>query len=230
MPRREPERSCIVTRSVEAPGRLIRFVVAPDGSLVADLKARLPGRGAWVTARADHVRRALDKRLFARALKGEVAVSPTLPEDIDAALERDARQFLALANKAGNVVSGFAKVEAAIASGSVAALIHAADGAEDGRRKLAGALRKRLGGAISGVPVVTDFDGQDLDLAFGRSNVIHAALVAGAGSDGFLDRWRKLRFYRGLGNEQADLGAGIGDDTIGEGLQGRNPGQDLRDE
>ena len=57
MGRTEPERTCIVTREAGSPEGLIRFVVAPDGTVVADLRRKLPGRGAWVTARADVVRR-----------------------------------------------------------------------------------------------------------------------------------------------------------------------------
>jgi len=53
--RREPERICIVTRAVAPVDALIRFVVAPDGAVVPDLRRRLPGRGIWVTAKADHV-------------------------------------------------------------------------------------------------------------------------------------------------------------------------------
>lgn len=213
MPRREPERSCIVTRAVNPPEGLIRFVVGPDGDVVPDLRRRLPGRGAWVTATAAKVSEAVRRRQFNRAFKGEVKTSPDLAEAVEAALRADLRQSLSLANKAGAVVAGFGKVEAAIGAGSVAGLLHAREAAPDGRRKLAGALRKRLGDAISALPVVDDLSGDELDLALGRSHVIHAALVAGAGSDGFLERWRRLRAYRGPDPTTADLAeAGPTDD------------------
>jgi predicted RNA-binding protein YlxR (DUF448 family) len=210
MTRREPERSCIVTREARPPEALIRFVVGPDGTVVPDLKHRLPGRGAWVTANAETVRQAIKRRLFNRAFKAEVKVPPTLADDIEAALRQDLRQALALANKAGAVTSGFAKVEAAIAGGKVAALVHAAEAAEDGRRKLAGALRKRFGDAISAVPVIDEITGPELDLALGRPNVIHAAVAAGPGGDGFLARWRRLRSYRGAHADEAMLPAELG--------------------
>ena len=203
MPRAEPERTCIVTREVRSPEALIRFVAGPDGMVVADLKHKLPGRGAWVSLSAEAVRQAAKRRLFGRALKAGVKVPPGLAEEIDEALRQDLRQALSLANKAGAVTSGFAKVEAAIAEGKVAALVHAAEAAEDGRRKLAGALRKRFGDAISAVPVIEELAGADLDLALGRSNVIHAAVAAGPGGDGFIARWRRLRSYRGMGADPA---------------------------
>jgi uncharacterized protein len=197
--RRQPERTCIVSRAVHPAESLIRFVVGPEGTVVPDLKHRLPGRGVWVSARKDAVAEAVRRRLFARAFKAQVQAAPALAEEIDEALRRDLKQALSLANKAGAVVSGFGKVESAIAGGEVAAVIHAAEAAEDGRRKLAAALRKRVGEAISAIPVVDELSGEELDLALGRSHVIHAALVAGPGSDGFITRWRRLRSYRGAG-------------------------------
>lgn len=205
MPRREPERTCIVTRIVRAPDELIRFVVGPGSEVVPDLNGRLPGRGAWVTATAEAVNQAVKKKLFARAFKGDVKASPTMADQIDEALRRDLRQALSLANKAGVVVSGFAKVEAAIGSGALAGLVHAIEAAPDGRRKLAGALRKRFRDATSNIPVVEELSNDELDMALGRSHVIHAALVAGAGSDGFLARWRRLRTFRGSTADEAGL-------------------------
>src|SRR5215204_3821461 len=81
MGRSEPERTCIVTREAGSPEGLIRFVIAPDGTVVADLRRKLPGRGAWVTARADIVRQAVRARLFGRAFKAEVKVRPRPGEE-----------------------------------------------------------------------------------------------------------------------------------------------------
>ena len=213
MPRQEPERTCIVTREVHPPAEMIRFVLGPDDQVIPDLKHKLPGRGAWVTARAEMIETAVKRRLFTRAFKTEAKAPATLAKDIDAWLLADLRQSLALANKAGAVVTGFTKVEAAIAAQKpLAALVHAAEAAEDGRRKLAGALRKRFGEAISGVPVIDVLPGAELDLALGRPHVIHAGLVAGAGSDGFLMRWHRLRAYRGAtGADQAGYPSGAGE-------------------
>jgi predicted RNA-binding protein YlxR (DUF448 family) len=199
LPRHEPERTCIVTRTVRPAAELIRFVVGPDRRVVPDLRHKLPGRGVWVTARSEAVEEAARRRLFARAFKAEVTAPEALAEEIGHALRGDLRQALSLANKAGMVISGFAKVEAAIAEKPLAAVLHAAEAAEDGKRKLAGQLRKRLGEAIYGFPVIQDLSNDELDLALGRSHVIHAALVAGAGSDGFLNRWRRYRSYCGTG-------------------------------
>ncbi|HEV2558768.1 MAG TPA: RNA-binding protein [Microvirga sp.] len=211
MPRNEPERTCIVSRTVRPPAEMIRFVLGPDAQVVPDLRHKLPGRGVWVTGTAPMVEEAVRRRLFARAFKAEAKAPPTLAADIEVALRTDLRQSLALANKAGTVVTGFGKVEATIAEKPVVALIHATEAAQDGRRKLANGLRKRFGEAISAFPVITDLSEDELDLALGRSHVIHAALVAGAGSDGFLTRWHRYRTYRGGVAEQASPSDEAGD-------------------
>ncbi|WP_443726257.1 RNA-binding protein [Salinarimonas chemoclinalis] len=212
-----PQRTCVATREVRAPEELIRFVAAPDGAVTPDLKGKLPGRGVWVSARREAVESAVKRRLFARGLKAAVTVREDLAAAIDAALVEDLRQGLALANKAGRVVSGFDTVVKTVGSKSIACLVHASEAADDGKRKVAQALRRRLGETAERIPVVTELSVDDLDLALGRSRVIHAALVAGAGSRIFLERWRRLCVYRGaIAMNAAPLdpeGAGLDDDT-----------------
>jgi predicted RNA-binding protein YlxR (DUF448 family) len=213
VPRHEPERTCIVTREAKAPAELIRFVLGPDLQVVPDLKHKLPGRGVWITARSNLVEEAAKRRLFSRAFKTEAKAPETLAKDIERLLRDDLRQGLSLANKAGTVITGFHKVESAITDKPIVALIHAAEAAEDGRRKLANQLRKRLGEAISSFPVIQELSNDELDLALGRSHVIHAALVAGAGSDGFLNRWHRYRSFCGIDADQTGLGNGTGEPT-----------------
>ena len=191
-----PERSCIVTRTKASPEDLIRFVLAPDGTVVPDIRAKLPGRGAWVTGRASIVAEAVRRKCFARAFKTEVKASADLPALVDALLERDALQALSLANKAGLVVAGMTKVESAAAKRPLAALIQAADGSQDGRRKLDAAIRARLGEAAGAIPRVQIFASSQLDLALGRTNVIHAALAVGSASQGFVSRSQRLDRFR----------------------------------
>lgn len=193
-----PLRTCVATREVRSPDELIRFVAAPNGVVVADLKRKLPGRGVWVSARREAVERAVERRLFARGLKAAVTVPDDLPDAVETALVEELRQGLALANKAGRVVTGFDTVVKTIGGKQrIAAVVHASEAADDGKRKIGQAVRRRLGDAADAVPIVTDLSGHDLDLALGRSHVIHAALVAGAGSQLFLERRRRLCVYRG---------------------------------
>ncbi len=191
------ERTCVVTRQVRDPDELIRFVLGPENVVVPDIKRKLPGRGVWVSLSRKILAQAVKKQVFARALKEKAVASADLPDLVERLLRRDALQALSIANKAGLVITGFAKVEAAIGSGAVCALIHASDGAADGKRKLGQALRRKFGQESR--PEVGDFDVDELDAALGRGNVVHAALGIGPAAKVFLASSRRFAVYRGDG-------------------------------
>jgi predicted RNA-binding protein YlxR (DUF448 family)/ribosomal protein L30E len=183
------ERTCALTREVKPVSELIRFVVGPDGAVVPDVKRKLPGRGLWVTGTRSAIEQAVKRNVFARGFKREVRAAADLADTVDHLLERAALDALAVAAKAGLVAAGFAKVEAALNKGEALALIHASDAAAEGRRKLKTP-------DDSGVVVIGDFSGARLDLALSRPNVVHAALLAGPGSETFLARVARLVRYR----------------------------------
>jgi len=188
---------------VKPVSELIRFVLAPDGTVVPDLRRRLPGRGVWVTARRDVVAEAERKRVFARGFKGEAKVEPGLADRVEKLTRDAALGALGLARKAGAVVTGFSKVEAAIGKREAAALIEATDGAPEGARKLAQAVRRTYIGE-NAVPVIRIFPSAELDLALGGANVIHAALLAGRAGEGFLSRAAALAAYLGASEGLSD--------------------------
>jgi hypothetical protein len=175
---------------------MIRFVAAPDGTVTPDLQRKLPGRGVWVTASRAVLQEAVKRKAFGRALKTAVVTPPDLPGLVESLQVRAAREALSLANKAGLVVSGFSKVEAAAERGALAAVIHASDAAPDGVRKIGQALRRRRAGDGGRIPVIGALDSSQLDLALGRSHVIHAALLDGPASRAALARFRALERYR----------------------------------
>src|SRR5271156_5352710 len=176
---------------------MLRFALSPDGSVVPDIRRKLPGRGVWTQLSFDTVRRAAAKQAFSRAFRAKVEAPPTLAETVGALLERDALQSLSIANKAGLLVAGAFKVDSAIEAGGVVALIQASDGAADGAAKRAHALRVKLGSEANAIVRIDLFKSGQLDLALGRANVIHAALKQGAASSAFLTRADRLRRYRG---------------------------------
>jgi uncharacterized protein len=210
-----PERTCIVTQAKGLPEDMIRFVVGPGAIVVPDIRRKLPGRGVWVTARAGHVTEAVKRQAFSRGFKTKVVALESLAVEIEALLTKDCLQALSLASKAGQVVSGFAKVEEAIASGAIAGLVHAADCGADGMRKLGQSLRRRYGDERAR-PRVELFRSGQLDLALGRANVIHAALIEGPASEGFLRRCRKLTLYRSGSPEAEGLDRPSGPGSNGE--------------
>ncbi|MFO1184832.1 MAG: RNA-binding protein [Bauldia sp.] len=190
----DTERRCIVTRRVAPADDLIRFVADPQGWVVPDIKRNLPGRGAWVVAHRQAVAEAVRKNLFARALKSEVKAAAGLADQVAERLAADALATISLARKAGLLVTGFTKVEAAIAGRAAVALIHASDAAADGVRKLEQAARR----FDDYRPIaVKEFSSQQLNLALGGTNVIHAALLAGRLSEEALKRIAVLSRYCG---------------------------------
>ena len=191
-------RMCAVTRQVRPIDELIRFVVSPQGEVVPDLKRKLPGRGLWISASHRAVAEAVRRNQFSKGFKRDLRAAPTLVADTEALLVRSVIEALAMAAKAGQAVSGFGKVEDALKQRQAAALIHASDGAADGIRKLDAIVRQNAGinGESPEFPVVTALTSEQLDLALGRSNVIHAALLAGPASKTFLSRSHVLVRYR----------------------------------
>jgi len=211
-------RMCAVSREVRPIDELIRFVVAPSGEVIADLKRKLPGRGLWVSASRRAVAEAVRRHQFGKGFKRDVRVAPTLATDTESLLVRGAVEALAMAAKAGQVLSGFSKVETALLGrqdkAAIQALIHASDGAMDGIRKLDGLAGQNRGNGdeTQEIPIVTALTSAELDLALGRANVIHAALLAGPASRTFLSRSQTLVRYRSADDDKT-TGTAAGNTT-----------------
>ena len=185
------KRRCIVTNEVTDETCLIRFVVDPEGRVVPDIAARLPGRGAWVRAERSIVEAAAGGNAFARAFGRRVVVPGDLPSAVEAQLARHCLDLLGLARKAGDVAAGFQKVRVWLRSGRAAVVLHARDGSERECERLA-----PTGG---GVPSVTSFGGAELGLALGRESVVHAAVAAGGLADRIFREASRLEGVRDSG-------------------------------
>ena len=164
----------------------------PDGEIVPDLKQNLPGRGVWVTATKDHVTRAVSRSSFGRGLKQKVSVRDDLADFTDGLLAQAATNALGFARKAGECVNGAAQVESLLFGGKVMAVLHASDAAPDGIRKLTGAMKA----AGERVKAYRPFNSQEMSLALGTTNVIHAALTHGGAAKNCLRRIKALERYR----------------------------------
>jgi len=200
---RQPQRLCAATRQVRPASDLIRFVVGPQGEAVPDIKGKLPGRGIWVTATRHALGEAIKHKAFARAFKREIRLPADFVTRTEALLEQAVLDALAMAAKAGLVATGFTKAEKALAEKEVVALLHATEAAPDGTRKLNAAWRSRLRGPLVAIGFPSS---AQLDLALNGSNVIHAALLAGPGSETLLARARRLeRFRTGDQHNEAEV-------------------------
>lgn len=182
---------CIVTRVVRDEEALVRFVRSPDGAVVPDLQRKLPGRGVWVSLERAQVAEAVKRNLFSRGFGTQTQVPAELVELVGKLLRQQAVAFLSLARKAGEALAGFMKVDEALRKGPIRVLLHAPDAAGDGVRKL-----DRL--AQPDTLVFRHFSNADLDLAFGRTNVVHAAVASGGLSEKLVFHMRRLAAYEGL--------------------------------
>src|SRR5580704_8653568 len=183
------ERRDIVSGEVMPENHLIRFVAAPDGQIVPDVAAKLPGRGLWVEATRKSIAIAVQKKLFARAAKAtgggaakiNISAGGDLADRAEKALVTRMLGDLGLARRSGALVMGFDNVLRALDSARPPGLlIEAKDGSNDGKRKLYNAAHAR-----DLKPVVVEcLTSAELGLALGRENVIHAAAQPG----GFAER------------------------------------------
>lgn len=197
------DRTCIATRRTGDAATMLRFVVGPDSQVVADLKGRLPGRGAWVSAERQSVDLAARKGAFARAFKKPVTVPADLGDIVDRQFQEAALGALGFARKAGQCVTGASRVAESLEKGQTIAVLHASDAAEDGREKLSRlrrAIEKATGGKIA---AFTLFDSLQLDLALGASHVIHAALKRGGAAQNAAQHLSRLAAYRQEGPQAA---------------------------
>ena len=203
-------RMCIVTRESGSPDELIRFVAAPDGTVIADLKRQLPGRGCWVKIDRSLVDKAVAKKLFARALKADVKAAVDLGQTVETLLGQQLMQMMNMARKAGQFVTGSAKVDAAVRGGAAIAVFHATNAAEDGVRKIDQARKAwHLGMETEEeIPSFRLFSEDEMEGVMGQNAFIHAAVLAGQAGEGVVKRAKMLEQYRIGGQSRAAGGAG----------------------
>ena len=193
-----PERMCVVTREAGPEETRIRFARSPDGLVVPDLQRKLPGRGVWVSLARDKVAEAVKRQAFNRGFDEPCLVDADMPQRISGLLRGQVISHLSLARKAGEAVCGATKVEEALAKGQVRVLLNASDGSVDGNRKIS----NKAGAATL---VCNLLQSSEMDLAFGRANVIHAAVTAGGLAERLVFFIQRMANYDGLALRGDDL-------------------------
>jgi uncharacterized protein len=214
-----PERTCILSRRTAPREELIRLALSPDGEVAPDVRARAPGRGAWIgVTRAELEEASAKAKLkpaLQRAFKTDGLHVPTnLGERIEHALKKTALDRLGMEARAGNLINGADKVEAAARAGKVHLLVHALDASEDGRRRMDQAWRVG-GGPQQGM--IFPEGRTMLSLALGRENVVHVALTDPAAASRVshaIARWRAFTGPdRGLEGGEPAFGTGSTEET-----------------
>ncbi len=191
-----PMRLCAVTRTVAPPEDLIRFVLSPDGEMVADLNCRLPGRGVWLTPERRTVELAVRQNAFAKSLKRQVKASPELAQRVEDQLLRRTMDALSIANKAGLVTTGFAQVDSILAKGGVIIVVHGNDAAAGGREKLDRKHTAVSAAHSRAAQLCLELTIEQISLAIGGVNVVHAALNHGGAAKKFATEAGRLKRYR----------------------------------
>ncbi|MCU9837281.1 MULTISPECIES: RNA-binding protein [Ruegeria] len=182
-----PERKCIATGETQPRHGLIRFVAGPDGQVVPDIAGKLPGRGTYVAADRAALKKAVDKKLFARGLKMPVTVPADLVDEVERQLIRRVVETISLARKSGAAVSGYEKVKTWLDKEEAHVLIQAADGSGRGKSKLS---TPHFGKYIGWLTA------DELGMAFGRQTVIHAALASGGLAKRVVEEAQRLKGMR----------------------------------
>lgn len=187
------ERRCIASGDVLPEDRLVRFVVSPDGDVVPDLDGKLPGRGLWLTVDHASFAKAIAKNDFSKAAKAKVKVAPDLAAHVERLLVARLQADLGMARRAGLLDAGFDQVTRALDKKVAPVLFfQAADSAEDGRRKVTAALRAReLEGEMIGI-----LTREELSLALGKENVVHAAIRPSTLADRLILNAKRLASLR----------------------------------
>ena len=215
-----PERTCILSRRTAPKEELIRLALSPDGEVAPDVRARAPGRGAWIGVERAVLDQANAKGKLKAALQrafktNDVKVPADLGERAEAALRQHTLDRLGMEARSGNLINGADRIENAARSGKVALLIHAADASEDGRRRLDQAWRVG-GGDPRGV--IFPLPRTILSMALGRENVVHVALTDPAAASrvsNALGRWRVFTGPdRGLEGGEPALGTGSAEENL----------------
>lgn len=205
------DRMCIVTRESGDADDLIRFVAGPDGTVVADLKRTLPGRGCWVKADRATVDKAVAKKLFARALKAGVTARLDLGAEVERLIALHLAGMVNMARKAGQFVTGASKVDQAVRGLAALAVFHATDAADDGVRKIDQARKAASFVREDGmeIPSFRLFSEGEWETLLGQNAFIHAAALAGQAGEGVVKRAIMLEKYRGESRVGAHGGAGL---------------------
>ena len=169
-PETGPLRRCLVTREQGERSRMLRFAVAPEGRVVFDVTATLPGRGLWLSAQPGVLHQAIRRGAFARGAKMQVVVPPALADEVRAALTRRLVDLLGLARRSGAAISGFEKAREWLSAGGAGLVVQAADGSVEERARFVGGRD---------IPVVAVLSAAVLGKIFGRDHTVHAVISPG---------------------------------------------------
>ncbi len=199
---RGPLRRCLATREALPKEAMLRFALGPGRELVPDPAGRLPGRGLWLKAQDEALRKALKTGAFAKAARGAVQLPDDLHGMILRMLRSRIRDFLGFARRGGEAVAGREAVLDWLRTRPVALLMQASDGSLAERERLLGNRE---------IPVYTALSGEELGAVFGRERAVHVAVLPGKLAAALQAEAARLAGFAGVsgaGSSAADAPAG----------------------
>lgn len=193
-------RKCVATGLALEKACMLRFVVSPDNMVTPDIKAKLPGRGAWVTAEKTSIEQVITKGLFNKAFKHKVKIIDDMPDLISDLLKKDVFDVLSICRKTGDLQMGHLKAEESIVSGRTRIYVVANDAGKDTRKKLTAKLRTIVAKKGKKCYIIDHFSSAELVKCLGQEKVIHVAIKSGPMAMTLLAKIEKWDRYNGQQN------------------------------
>ncbi len=190
-----PQRTCIACRQMKNKKQLVRYVVAPDRSVLVDYRQRLPGRGTYTCMSKQCLLDAVKRNSFQRNFKGQCrSVDATaLTQQLIAAVDQKITSLIGMSRKSRQLIAGSNAVIETLKKGSSLALIIIATDISDtiGKKIAALALREDI-------YTVCLYDKQKIGQLLGKEERSVIAVQNGLLADSLLN---ELHMYRQLVRE-----------------------------
>jgi hypothetical protein len=190
-----PQRTCVACRQTKDKKQLVRYVVAPDGTVLVDYRQRLPGRGAYTCISVQCLLDAVKKNCFQRCFKGQCRSvdAAALTPQLTMAVAHKIESLIGMSRKSGQFIAGSnAVIDSLKKESSLALIIMAADiSTAIGEKIEVLAQRKRIYTARL-------FDKQMIGRLLGKEERSVIAVQSGLLGDSLLN---ELHMYRQLVRE-----------------------------
>ena len=147
---------------------LLKFVIAPDGSLILDLKDEFPGESFWVTSSRKILEASCKENLFSKASSKKIHIPENFLLQVETLLVKQFNSTIGFCKRSGLLVWGFEKVRTTLLRKKALLRIEALDGSDGEKLKL---------DSITIVPVLQSLYAHEMAATLGRKRLVHCALL-----------------------------------------------------
>lgn len=189
------EPCCAISGKPLTPPLCIRLVVSPEGEVVPDIAENLPGKYIWVNISEVVSNPSVLPERLKKSLGTEVTIRDDMQGWIRQLLHRRMLQHLALAKKAGQLVTGNSKVREALFTGQIILLFQAEGGSQREFSKL-------IQGVKQPIECCRRFTATELAGILGKNHIGYLALRKGTMAETLMNDYR--RYCAAMNTEQKD--------------------------